>query len=234
MKDSPLLAAFVQELRSDRIPIVNVSGQFSERRIPRVCGDDPQIGRLAAEHFAERRFTSSAWFSSNWGHVQQLRYAAFVKAWRSAVPDAAGPLRLVWSEHAPGKTRMGWPELSRWLGESINAAPKPLGVFAYSDYDASRVIAICRERGLDVPGEVAPPPTWEWRPTSRPYNRRRRESPCAGQPTPSRSATPRSEPQCPSSPPIFPSRSVHRRLRTASAFPDFGSIDCLRRSSTSQ
>lgn len=155
MKDSPQLAAFIRELRTAKIPIVNVSGQFSERRIPRVCGDDPQIGRLAAEHFAERRFTSSAWFSSNWGHVQQLRYTAFVKAWRSAVPDAAGPLRFVWSEHAPGKTRMGWSELSRWLGDSIVAAPKPLGVFAYSDYDASRVIAICRERGLDVPGEVA-------------------------------------------------------------------------------
>ena len=28
-------------------------------------------------------------------------------------------------------------------------------MFAYSDYDASRIIAICRERGLDVPGEVA-------------------------------------------------------------------------------
>ena len=155
MKDSPKLAAFVQELRAAKIPIVNVSGQFSERHIPGVCGDDPQIGRLAAEHFAERRFTSSAWFSSNWGHVQQLRYTAFVKAWRSAVPDATEPLRFVWSEHAPVKTRMGWSELSRWLGDSINAAPKPLGVFAYSDYDASRVIAICRERGLDVPGEVA-------------------------------------------------------------------------------
>jgi len=154
-KDSPRLAAFVQELRTAKIPVVNVSGQFAERRVPTVCGDDPLIGKLAAEHFAERRFTNIAWFSSNWGQVQQLRFTAFDKTWRSAVPAAKEPLRFVWSEHAPNKTRMGWSELSQWLGDCIDTAPKPLGVFAYSDYDASRVTAICRERGLDVPGEVA-------------------------------------------------------------------------------
>ena len=154
-RDSPKLTAFVQELRDAKIPIVNVSGQFAERRVPTVCGDDPLIGKLAAEHFAERRFTNIAWFSSNWGRVQQLRFTAFVKSWRSAVPSAKEPLRFVWSEDAPNKARMGWSELSQWLGDCIDAAPKPLGVFAYSDYDASRVTAICRERGIDVPGEVA-------------------------------------------------------------------------------
>ena len=154
-KDSSKLAAFVQELCAAKIPVVNVSGQFSGKRIPTVCGDDPQIGKLAAEHFAERRFANIAWFSSNWGRVQRLRFTAFVKAWHSAVPGAREPLRFVWSEHTPNEIHMGWSEFSQWLGACINVAPKPLGVFAYSDYDASRVIATCREHGLDVPGEVA-------------------------------------------------------------------------------
>ena len=154
-KDAPKLAAFVQELCAAKIPVVNVSGQFSEKHIPTVCGDDSQIGKLATEHFAERRFTHVAWFSSNWGRVQQLRFTAFVKSWRSVSPSAMEPLRFVWSEHTPNKIHMGWSEFSQWLGDCINAAPKPLGVFAYSDYDASRVTATCRERGLDVPGEVA-------------------------------------------------------------------------------
>lgn len=153
--DSPMLSAFVQELHAAGIPVVNVSGQLSGNTPPTVCGDDQLIGKLAAEHFAERRFANVAWFSSKWGRVQRLRLAGFEKTWRSVAPNASTPLRFVWSEHAQKKALTEWSEFSSWLGDSIDKAPKPLGVFAYSDYDASRIIAICRERGLDVPGEVA-------------------------------------------------------------------------------
>lgn len=156
MKNDDLkLAAFVQELHAVGIPVVNVSGQLSGNTPPTVCGDDQLIGKLAAEHFAERRFANVAWFSSKWGRVQRLRFAGFKKTWRSVVPNAKTPLRFVWSEQDQQKTLMEWSVFSRWLGDSVSKASKPLGVFAYSDYDASRVIAICRERGLDVPGEVA-------------------------------------------------------------------------------
>ena len=153
--DSPQLDRFVRELLRGGVPVVNVSGHSAGLWLPTVCGDDPRIGRLAAEHFAERRFENAAWFSTRWGRVQQQRFAAFSAAWRSAVPSAAAPLRLVWSERSGGRQPDEWSRLSRWLGDAIAAAPKPLGVFAYSDYDASRVLSICRARGLDVPGEVA-------------------------------------------------------------------------------
>ena len=152
---APRLSAFVRELRSARIPVVNISGQFAGNAIPTVCGNDPLIGKLAAEHFAERRFANVAWFSSKWERVHRLRFTGFTKAWKAVAPGAETPQHFVWSEHAPKKADTGWPEFSRWLGDCLGAARKPLGVFAYSDYDASRVIAICRERGLDVPGEVA-------------------------------------------------------------------------------
>lgn len=154
-KDAPKLTAFVRELRDAGIPVVNISGQLAVNIPPTVCGDDPLIGKLAAEHFAERRFTNVAWFSSKWGRVHRLRFTGFAKTWADVAPNAGTPLRFVWSEHAPMKADTGWPEFSRWLGDCLSTARKPLGVFAYSDYDASRVIAICRERGLDVPGEVA-------------------------------------------------------------------------------
>lgn len=154
-KDARKLAAFVRKLRDADIPVVNVSGQFTGGHIPTVCGDDPLIGRLAAEHFAERKFTNAAWFSSYWGRIQQLRFSAFAEHYLSFSKKSPSPLRFVWSEHAQSKTGRGWSDLSRWLGERISEAPKPLGVFSYSDYDASRVMAICRERGFDVPDEVA-------------------------------------------------------------------------------
>ena len=45
--------------------------------------------------------------------------------------------------------------MSRWLTAELARLPKPLGIFAYSDYDASRVLGICREHGIDVPREVS-------------------------------------------------------------------------------
>ncbi|MBR1920632.1 MAG: substrate-binding domain-containing protein [Kiritimatiellae bacterium] len=153
MTDAPQLVAFARELHDAGIPVVNVSGRCAGKGLPTVCGDDALIGALAAEHFAERRFRHVAWFSSKWGRVQQLRCASFSGAWLAR--SGASPLRFVWSEHSSRKSNAAWSELSKWLGERIKAAGKPLGVFAYSDYDASRVAGICRERELDVPGEVA-------------------------------------------------------------------------------
>lgn len=155
LRDSPQSAAFVRELRAAGIPVVNVAGQGVEEGLPTVCGDDTAIGALAAEHFAERRFTHVAWFSSKWGKVQKARYASFVKRWRQLSPNAKVPLRFVRSECRSAASMSNWRELSDWLGDGLAAAEKPLGVFAYSDYDAGRVAAVCRERALSVPDEVA-------------------------------------------------------------------------------
>ncbi|MCR5753065.1 MAG: substrate-binding domain-containing protein [Kiritimatiellae bacterium] len=154
-KDASRLNAFAHELRSAGVPVVNVTGQAPSDEFPTVCGDDEKIGALASDHFADRRFRSVAWFSSKWGRVQQLRCEAFARAWREAVPDAPPPQRLVWSESASAASRADWSGLSGWLGARIGESRKPLGIFAYSDYDASRVVAICQERGIDMPGEVA-------------------------------------------------------------------------------
>ena len=91
-----------------------------------MCGDDPLIGKLAAEHFAERRFTNVAWFSSKWGRVHRLRFTGFAKTWADVAPNAGTPLRFVWSEHAPMKTDTGWSEFSRWLGDCLSTARHPL------------------------------------------------------------------------------------------------------------
>lgn len=155
LRDSPQSAAFVRELRAVGIPAVNVTGQGVGKGLPTVCGDDDALGALAAEHFAERRFTHVAWFSSKWGMVQKIRYASFVERWRQLSPNAKAPLRFVRSECRSAASMSNWRELSDWLGDGLAAAEKPLGVFAYSDYDAVRVAAVCRERALSVPDEVA-------------------------------------------------------------------------------
>ncbi len=149
------MKSFVGRMKKLGIPLVNVSGQGVNMGIPTVCGDDAMIGSLAAAHFAERMFKNVAWFSSKWGLIQRNRYESFAGEWKVRNNNAAKPPRFVWSEMPKELHKDDWQAFLEWLGEKIDSSPKPLGIFAYSDYDAARVATVCRERGLDVPGEVA-------------------------------------------------------------------------------
>jgi len=155
LKDTSAFRSFVATLRKNSIPIVNAAGRGMDMGVPTVCGDDGQIGALAAGHFAERRFQNVAWFSSKWGLVQRTRYDALAREWAALGRSSERPPKFVWSERPKNLKKEDWQSFVAWLGDKIEATPKPLGIFAYSDYDAARVASACREHGLDVPGEVA-------------------------------------------------------------------------------
>ena len=155
MKDSTALIGYVSRIRRMGIPVVNLTGSFVPDGIPAVIGDNAKIGALAAEHFADRAFRHVAWFSTNWNRIQQQRAAAFAKEWKRRCPTADSPLRFVWSENSSTRNRDDWAQQSKWLSRLLKDTPKPLGVFCYSDYDASHVLGICRDNRIDVPREVA-------------------------------------------------------------------------------
>lgn len=147
--DNPALTALVRKLRRQGRPVVDLICAQPRIRLPRVIGDHRQIGRLAAEHFAERHYTRLAWFSAAWSYVHQQRFAGFAKA------AGSSPLRWVWTKHCPPQGEHDWRRLSKWLGDQLARAPKPIGVLAYADYDATLLLNTCLERGLAVPEEVA-------------------------------------------------------------------------------
>ena len=155
MKNTPSLIAYIGRIRSLGIPVVNLTGSFVPNGIPAVIGDNTKMGTLAAEHFADRAFRHVAWFSTNWNRIQQQRATAFEQEWERLCPTADAPLRLVWSENSSLRSRDDWAQQSKWLATRLKDAPKPLGVFCYSDYDASHVLGICRDNKIDVPREVA-------------------------------------------------------------------------------
>ena len=155
MKNAPSLVTYVDRIRRMGIPVVNLTGSFVPDSIPAVIGDNAKMGALAAEHFADRAFRHVAWFSTNWNHIQQQRAAAFAKEWKSLRPTADAPLRFIWSENSSARTRDDWSQQSNWLAAHLKGSPKPLGIFCYSDYDASHVLGICRDNKIDVPREVA-------------------------------------------------------------------------------
>ena len=130
------LLDFVRLSRRRGIPVVDLTNAEPTLRLPRVCGDNLAIGRLAAEHFRERGFHRAAWFSSKWGNLQRLRLQGLAD---NGFPDVE---RLVGLDRAH-------------LAQSLAHLPKPVAVFAYSDNDASRVLNACRDAQITVPEEVA-------------------------------------------------------------------------------
>lgn len=131
-----VLTDAIRHYRKRGIPVVDLTLAQPRVRIPRVCGDNDAIGRLAAEHFRDHGFHHAAFYSSKAGHVQDLRFGGLC---RHGYSNAR---RIVEHDRA---------QLSRILRE----LPKPIAILAYSDNDASRVLNACRDALIAVPDEVA-------------------------------------------------------------------------------
>ena len=147
LRDNPETVAFVKSLRRRNKPVVDLTFNHPEMRLPRVSGDHAAMGRLAHEHFAERNFRHFAWFSTNWLNIHKLRYEGF--AGQDSVP------RWVISEEAPPDRIDDFAWFERWLGAKLRTAPKPLALLAYDDADAARALGACITAGLSVPDDVA-------------------------------------------------------------------------------
>ena len=73
LEDIPPLADFVRKVRRRGIPVVDLLEDRPEVPLVRVAGDNPEIGRLAAEHFNARDFRHAAFFSVRHNHTHDLR-----------------------------------------------------------------------------------------------------------------------------------------------------------------
>ena len=150
LRDNPETVAFVKSLRRRKIPVVDLTFNHPEMRLPRVSGDHAAMGRLAREHFEERNFHNFAWFSTNWLNIHRLRYDGF-----SNPSNLSNPKRWVFSEEAPSERLDDFAWFNRWLGKKLRDAPKPLALLAYDDADAARALGACLAAGLSVPDDVA-------------------------------------------------------------------------------
>lgn len=127
------------QLADLKLPVVTVTGAPFHDGLPSCIIDNPQVGRMAAEHFRELGLTEFA-YGPNFEqpHIRQRRdsYAATVKAaggrYHEVMPNTIG-------------------HYAKWL----TGLPKPVGVFAASDLYALEFINACRHAGLMVPEQVA-------------------------------------------------------------------------------
>ena len=139
----------VRALARSGMPVVDLSFTRPDIRLPRVAGNNPEIGRLAAEHFRLHHFRNTAWFSTGWGMQHKLRYEAFAAAMENI------PMKWAW-ELAPLRTKSDdWKSLSRWLSKLLANSAKPIGVFCFDDADASRVESAALSTGLSIPEDIS-------------------------------------------------------------------------------
>ena len=146
-------ADLVKRVRRNGMPVVDLTINRPDIRLPRVTSDHAAIGRLAAEHFAARDFRHSAWFSLGWTHVHTLRFDALAATCRRLGMDA--PLKWTYTDMAPAAHLGNWRTFARTLGARLVSAPKPLAVLTYDEADAVRLLAVCQEQSISVPEEVA-------------------------------------------------------------------------------
>ena len=146
-------ADLVKRVRRNGMPVVDLTVNRPDIRLPRVTSDHAAIGRLAAEHFAARDFRHAAWFSLGWTHVHTLRFDAFAATCRRLGMDA--PLKWTYTDMAPAAHLGNWRTFARTLGARLVSAPKPLAVLTYDEADAVRLLAVCQEQSISVPEEVA-------------------------------------------------------------------------------
>lgn len=132
------------------IPVVDLMTMYPEIKLPRVIGDNYLIGEIAAKHFREREFKYVAWYSENWSETHKQRFTGFC-----AKSCGYNPLKWVWGEDCSEYNRQNWNARRDYLVEKLIGAPKPLGVFCYSDIAASVVLNACIYAGISVPEDVS-------------------------------------------------------------------------------
>lgn len=145
--------AFIRGLVRKGIPVVDLTIDHPEIRVPRASGDHEACGRLAAEHFLARHFRHAVFFSTIWSHSHALRFKGLADRWQAAVGTQPG--KWVLSEQLSARAFDNWRVFTRRLVTLLRRAPKPLAVLGYDDADAARVLTACMEADIAVPRDVA-------------------------------------------------------------------------------
>ena len=139
--------AAVQALMKRGIPVVDVTMSRPDIRVARTTSDHVGIGRLAAQHFAERNFRNIAWFSTGWGNVHRLRY--------SGLTERCPAAKWVFEDAIPKSHRGDWGVFMRWMDKTLGETPRPIAALTYDEADGARLLDAAERLGMSVPEELA-------------------------------------------------------------------------------
>lgn len=133
------------------LPIVNISATLPKSPVPRVICDSRMLGELAADHLIERGFQQFAYYGLRGVAYSTARQEGFderlAKSGFRSTSLLMPPTYRVRSQQ--------WRDQLRKLVQWVTKLPKPVGLFAVTDYRARQVLDTCRQVGLRVPQQVA-------------------------------------------------------------------------------
>lgn len=137
--DDPRLAA-------SGLPIVGLYDRTEDRlRLPMILNDNLAVGRMAAQHLADRGFRHLAYYGVRGERWSELRLEGV------AAVAASAKATLAVHPSSGGKWEASQERLKRW----ILSLPRPLGLVAANDLHGLRALDACRRAGRAVPEEVA-------------------------------------------------------------------------------
>lgn len=149
-----------ERLAATHKPVVDIFGRTDRLEFPCAAPDNLAIGRLAGDHFLNRRFSSFAFCGYAGIRYSDARHAAFsqhvAKAGFSCVayqtPAKAlnrfrGGLKKNERLDSDGDSR----ELARW----VKSLPDKTAVFCASDLKAWQLLSVCRSLGRRIPDDLA-------------------------------------------------------------------------------
>ncbi len=159
LRGDPAVLRFVEDLSRRGIPVVDLTLHRPDVALPRVIPDYRGAGLLAARHFADIGLKRTAWFSVEWSNVQRLFFEGLADGMAGVASGSGGPAgppaRFVLSRLV-SRSRLDDPDrFAAILGPHLASLPKPVGLLAYNDEEAARLLGLCLDAGLRVPDEIA-------------------------------------------------------------------------------
>jgi LacI family transcriptional regulator len=154
----PPTSPLVRQLIDRRVPTVRLGRMPHplDKSVPAVMSDRSAVGRLAADHFAERAFEHFAFI----GHPTWTYYRAFYRGLADGARELGCTPHLR-RMHGEIQTKARKTTAARWriqqedFTRSLLKFPRPVGLLATSDRTAVRYIRWIAEAGLRVPEDVA-------------------------------------------------------------------------------
>lgn len=137
--------------KASKVPIVNISSALPDLPVPSCIIDNAAMGVLAADHLISKGFRSFAYYGLADVEYSRQRQQGFNDKLETADFSSDEFLSPPTYAHDASDWMSHNHELAQWL----EALPKPLGLFAVSDYRARQALDACNNSGLRVPEEVA-------------------------------------------------------------------------------
>lgn len=147
-------------LAATKKPVVDVFYNLPDYGFAIVKERHESIGRLAAEHFLDRRFRNFAYCPYGSGKTSVYCRTAYVQRLRrEGVPCDVFASSSEIAYPSDGREiigdRIAAPRDAKPLANWLKRLPKPVAVFCPDDLRAWQVLATCAKCGIKVPDEIA-------------------------------------------------------------------------------